>query len=117
MGITEAKQTLSPEVRLVAQKSHSQETHPFIVPEPQEILGIAVNVFNATIFDIRTGAIASAVASHEKIWVRRVFPPVITVLEVLKVFRYAWDFLAVYFINNRHRSRPSFAGCFVPLFL
>jgi hypothetical protein len=84
----------------------------FVIPEPRDV---TVNVFGAAIFGIHTRAITSAGASDEKIFVWRVPSPIVTMFEILEVLWYAWDVLAVDFIDNCHRGGSDISGFFVPL--
>ena len=60
----EAEQALAPDVRAVVKVALTWETHPIIIPEAHELLGITVNVSDAATFDDRTIAIARTVASN-----------------------------------------------------
>ena len=117
VGCSKTEQTLAPEVRHVIKVALALETHPLIVPETHEFLRVAVNVSDTAPFNVHPITITSAVASNQEVLVWRVFSPVVTVFQVLKVLRYARNFLSVNFIHNRHRSGSSFSGCFVPLLL
>jgi len=102
-------------VRLAVEVAFTEETYPFIVPEVNGRLGVTVDVPDTATSGVCTIAITGTVASNQETWVWRVPPPVVTVLQVLEVLRYTWDFLSIDFVHNRYRSGPSFLGGFVPL--